>query len=98
MPVVVAWIGEMLISYIGQIVISAMLSLGIGLLAQKVGSAVFDSSPIKAAMGSAGQTMMAYAGWFGIDKAITIVLSAWMGRKATDAARISFVKRSAGGK
>ena len=34
-----------------------------------------------------------YAGWLGIDQAMTIVFSAWMGRKVTDAARVSIVNR-----
>ena len=94
MPVLVAWIGDMLVTYIGQIVVSALLSLGIGFLASKVGAAVFDYTPIRAAFGQAGQVMMNYAGFFGIDQAMTIVLSAWMGRRATEALQVHLAARS----
>lgn len=93
MPVLVAWIADMLVSTIGSIVVSALVSLGIGFATSHVASAVFDLSPVKAAMGSAGGLMQQYAGWLGIDQAMTIVFSAWMGRKVTDAARVSIVNR-----
>jgi len=95
MPVVVAWIGEMLLSVVGQLVLSALVSLGIGMVASKVGGGIIDATGIRAAMGNAGAVMMNYAGWFGIDTAITIVLSAWAGRKIVDAARVHFVTKAA---
>lgn len=93
MPVLVAWIGEMLLSVAGQIVLSVLVSVGIGLVAGKAFSGVIDSTGIRAAFGSAGP-LLQYIGWFGIDQAITIVLSAWAGRRIVDAAKVSFVKRS----
>ena len=93
MPVLVAWIGEMLLSVAGQVALSVLVSLGIGIVANKVASGVIDSSGIRAAFGAAGP-LLDYIGWFGIDTAITIVLSAWAGRKIVDAAKVSFVKRS----
>ena len=93
MPVLVAWIGEMLLSVVGQMVLSALVSVGIGMVASKVFSGVIDSSAIRNALGGAGP-LLGYIGWFGIDTAITIVLSAWAGRMITDAAKVHFVKRS----
>lgn len=95
MPVLVAWIGEMLLTIVGQMVISALVSVGIGFVAGKVFSGVIDSTLIKSILGSAGP-LVSYIGWFGIDQAMTIVLSAWAGRRITDAARVQFVKRSSG--
>ena len=94
MPVVVAWIGSMLLSIVGQMVLSALVSVGIGLAVHHAASGLIDSTGIKAMMGSAG-VMVDYAGWLGIDQSITIVLSAWAGRKIVDAAKVQFVKRTA---
>jgi hypothetical protein len=94
MPVLVAWIGEMLLSTVGQMALSALVSLGIGFAANKVASGVIDPIGIKSMLGSAGP-LVDYIGWFGIDQAITIILSAWAGRKITDAARVHFVSKRA---
>lgn len=94
MPVLVAWIGEMLLSVAGQFVLSALVSLGIGFAASKVASGVIDPIGIKSMLGNAGP-LVDYIGWFGIDKAITIILSAWAGRKITDAARVHLTSKRA---
>lgn len=95
MPIFVAYIGEMLLSVVGQMFISSLVSLGIGFVASKVVSGVIDSSGIRTMLDAAGP-LADYIGWFGIDVAITIVLSAWAGRKITDAATAHLVsKRSA---
>jgi len=96
MPVFVAWIGEMLLSVVGQMVISALVSVGIGFATQKVGAAVLPgASQIKAALGNAGP-IVDYVGWFGIDVAVTIVCSAWAGRAITDSAHAFLVAKRAG--
>lgn len=92
MPVLVAWIGEMLLSVVGQLVISALVSLGIGFVASKAVSGVIDTIGIQQMLGSAG-VLVDYLGWFGIDQAVTIVLSAWAGRKITDAATAHIVAK-----
>ena len=91
MPVVIAWIGEALLSVVGQMVLSALVALGIGLLAQTAASGLIDHSQIAAAFAASGMTQ--WIGFFGIDKGMTIVLSAWAGRKIIDAARVHFVAK-----
>jgi hypothetical protein len=92
MPIVIAWIGEMLLSVVGQCVLSALVSVGIGFVASKATSGLIDATGIKAALGAAGP-LVDYIGWFGIDTAMTIVLSAWAGRKITDAARVHLTSK-----
>lgn len=87
MPVVVAWIGEMLLSVVGQMAISALVSVGIGFVGSKVFSGVIDATGINAMFTHAGPAIQ-YMGWMGVDQFITIVLSAWAGRRITDAARV----------
>jgi len=93
MPVLVAWIGSMLLTTIGEIAIRALIGLGVGLASQKL---VIE--PVRAAMaaqlGNAG-VMVDYIGFLGIDQAITIVLSAWIGRSAVSASKAFFTKRAA---
>jgi len=89
MPIVVAWIGEMLLSVIGQLVISALISLGLGFATSAVASYVNLGANIKTVMAGAGP-LYAYIGFLRIDTAITIVLSAWAGRMITSAARVHF--------
>jgi hypothetical protein len=98
MPVLVAWIGEMLLSTVGQMVISGLVSLGIGFATSAIAgsSVVPGEAQIKAMLGTAGP-MVDYVGWFGIDKAITIICSAWMGRAITDSAHAMLVSRRAKG-
>jgi hypothetical protein len=89
MPVVIAWLGEMLLSVIGQLAISALVSVGIGFASSSIASYVNLGGNIKTAMAGAGP-LYAYIGFFRIDTAITIVLSAWAGRMITSAARVHF--------
>ena len=86
MPVVIAWIGEMLLSVVGQMALSALVAVGIGFLANKVVSGVIDHSQIAGYLANSG--VAEWMGFFGVDKAITIYLSAWAGRRITDAARV----------
>lgn len=96
MPIIVGWIGTMLLSTVGQMALSALVSLGIGFAGSKGLGALLDYSPITTALSSAGP-MLEYLGFFGVDKAMTIVLSAWSGRAIVDAASLHMVsKRKAG--
>jgi len=92
MPVLVAWIGEMLLSVAGQLVFSVLVSLGIAIVANSAASGLIDHTQIGAAFAASGMTQ--WIGFFGIDKGMTIVLSAWAGRRITDAARIHFTKKA----
>lgn len=87
MPVFVAWIGDVLLTYVGQMVLSAALSLGIGAALNAGFSGVIDSTGIQSMMGSAGP-LLGWVGVFRIDQCITIVLSAWAGRRVTDALKV----------
>lgn len=92
MPIIVAWIGTMLLSVVGQMVLSALVSLGIGLAVNHAaGPTLSLLSSISGPMSTSG-LMMDYAGWLGIDKFITIIMSAWMGRKIVDSAKVAFMK------
>lgn len=91
MPVVVAWIGEMLLSIIGQLIFTALVSVGVGLAVSAGASGVIDHSAIASAMASSGAAQA--LGFFGVDKAITIVFSAWAGRMIRDAAKVHFVSK-----
>ena len=92
MPVVVAWIGEMLLTVVGQLAITALVSIGIGLSADAVGSGIIDSTPIRTAFASAGD-LIPWLGFTGVDQAITIVLSALAGRAIVNSARAHFVRK-----
>ena len=92
MPVFVAWIGEMLLSVVGQFALSALVSLGIGFLAQKAFSGIIDHTQIAQYLASSG--MGAWIGFFGVDKAITIYLSAWAGRRIVDSARVHLAMKA----
>jgi len=86
MPVVVAWIGEMLLTVVGQLVISAIVSVGIGFAMHSAGNAAVNYGPIQSMLANAGP-ITGYIGFFGLDTAMTIVLSAWAGREITEAAK-----------
>lgn len=92
MPVVVAWIGTMLLSVVGEMAIRALIGVGVGFAThQLVIEPVREA--ISARLGSAG-VMADYIGFLGIDTAITIVLSAWIGRAAVSASKGFFTKRA----
>lgn len=94
MPILVAWIGEMLLSTIGQLAISALVSLGIGFATSSAAGSFIGMDAIRSTLGQAGP-IVDYLGWLGVDRAITIVLSAWAGRAVTSAARVHFVSKRA---
>jgi hypothetical protein len=91
MPVVIAWIGEMLLSVVGQLAFSVLVSLGIAMVANTAASGLIDHTQIGNAFAASGLTQ--WIGFFGVDKGMTIVLSAWAGRKITDAARLHFTAK-----
>ncbi|RUL66815.1 DUF2523 domain-containing protein [Dyella dinghuensis] len=93
MPVLIAWMGEMLLTIAGQIVLSALVALGINFVAQNVASGVIDHSQIASAIANSGAGQA--IGWLGLDKAVTIILSAWAGRMIVSSSRAYFVKAKA---
>lgn len=90
MPVVVAWIGRMLLSVAGRMVISGLVAAGIGLATGAAFSAIGMGDKIRAMLGSAGP-LYGWVGFFGLDTAITIILSALAARAAVNAAKAYFV-------
>lgn len=92
MPVLVAWIGSMLLTAIGEMAIRALIGVGVGLATTKL---VIDPmrDRIAAQLAQSGD-MVDWIGFLGIDTAITIVISAWIGRSAVSASKAYFTKRA----
>lgn len=86
MPVILAWLGELVISSVGAWVLSALVSVGIGFVASKAASGLIDSSQIMTAMRESS-SLWGWVGYLKIDQDITIILSAWAGRAITDGLR-----------
>lgn len=91
MPAVLVWLGSLLATVAGELAVRALIGVGIGFATYTVAI-----DPAKAwitnTLNGAGP-LVGYIGWFGLDKAMTIVLSAWAGRIATDSAKAYLVKR-----
>jgi hypothetical protein len=92
-PVFVAWIGEMLLSIVGQMALSALVSVGIGFALSAGFSGVIDSTWLQSMLGQAGP-LLGWVGFFQIDRCMTVVLSAWAGRRIVDAARVHLIARA----
>lgn len=86
MPALIAWLMSALETTIGSIVISGLLSLGIGFTTYK-----FTVAPLKAFIiaqaGGMGAQAVAILGFLGFDVAITIILSAIAARYAVSGAK-----------
>jgi hypothetical protein len=87
MPVFIAWIGEMLLSVVGQMVLSAMVAVGIGFAVNAGATGIIDSTGLQSMLGQAGP-LLPWIGALRIDQAMTVILSAWAGRAIVDAARV----------
>ncbi len=92
MPIVVAWIGEMLLSVVGQMALSALVAVGIGFVGSSAVSGLIDSTGIRSMLAQSGP-MLDYIGWLGVDQSMTIILSAWAGRAIVDAARVHLASK-----
>lgn len=92
MPVLIAWIGRILLVSAGEMALRALVGAGIGLATYKVVVAPVRAE-IATRLGGAGE-LAGYVGWLGIDVAVTIVLSALIGRAAIGASKAFFVKRA----
>lgn len=91
MPVVIAWIGEMLLTVVGQMAIRALIALGVGFAVHAGFSGVIGTSAIQSYLGAAGQ-LTPWIGFLCLDKVITIILSAWAGRMLADSLKVSLAK------
>lgn len=85
--------GKMFSTRLGGWIASALLTLGISVTTYKFAVAPFRDL-IAGSMGSGGQ-FVAWAGFLGIDKAVTIVLSAIGVRYGLSAARVALTKGAA---
>jgi hypothetical protein len=94
MPVILIWLGELLLTQIGAWAIQALIGVGVGLASYKlVISPVQDA--IRDHLASAGP-IVGWIGFVGVDVGMTIILSAWAGRMAVGAARVHLSRRRAG--
>jgi hypothetical protein len=92
MPVVIAWIGRLLLTVGGEILIRALIGGGIGLATYAVQVNVIR--PLIAARFAAAGPLAAYIGALGIDVFVTIILSALAGRAAVNGSKAFFTKRA----
>jgi hypothetical protein len=86
-----ALLGAALLSVAGQFLIRALVGAAIGF-----GTFKLVIEPVKAliqARFDAAGDLTAYIGWLGIDVAVTIILSAWIGRVVVSSAKAFFVKK-----
>lgn len=92
MPVILAWLGELVASSVGAWCISALIGAGIGFATYHVAVQPLEGL-IANQFAQAGE-LVNYLGWLGIDQAVTIVMSALAGRAALGAMRGHLVKKS----
>ncbi|MHA6203491.1 DUF2523 family protein [Dyella soli] len=82
----------MLLTVGGEMLIRALVGAGVGIATYAAVVAPVKAQ-IQARFGAAGD-LAQYIGFLGIDVAVTIVLSAWIGRNAVSASKAFFVKRA----
>lgn len=90
MPVIVGWFIGALMTSVGRLVSTALIALGLGFVASKAVGMLGFKDRIQAVMSGAGP-LLDYVTYLRIDTAITIILSAWAGRMATDALRAHLI-------
>lgn len=94
MPALVAWLLGALESAAGSIVISALVSMGLGFTTY-----TFTVEPLKAFIlqqsSGLGATAVNILGFLGLDQAITIILSAIAARYAVSGARAVLTRKKA---
>jgi hypothetical protein len=93
MPVLIAWIGEMLLTLVGQMALRMLIAVGVGFLARTAATGVISTSTMQSYFAGAGP-LLNWMGFFGIDTSITIILSAWAGRAITDAMKAVLVQNT----
>lgn len=96
MPVIIGWLIAALATAAGELLIRAIVGAGIGFATYEVGSAAVGV--VRGYIGDRFASLGEIAGYIGflkIDVAITIVLSAWVGRMAVSAGKAFLVKKKA---
>lgn len=91
MPVFIAWVGEVLLTVVGQMAIRALFAVGIGFAVHAAASGVISTSTMRSYFAGAGP-LLNWMGFFGIDTSMTIILSAWAGRMLTDSLKASLAQ------
>lgn len=86
-----ALLAKVFSSRIGGWIIAALVWLGLSVTTYKFGVTQFESL-ISSQLGSAG-FLVNWMGFFGVDKAVTIVLSAIAAKYATGAAKVALTKK-----
>ncbi|MDR3443706.1 DUF2523 family protein [Dyella sp.] len=92
MPALVAWLLGVLETRIGSIVISALLSLGLSFTTYKFSVGPIQSW-IQTSVGGIPAVGIQVLGFLGVDKAITMVLSAVAARYAVQGARAALTRK-----
>lgn len=92
MPVLLVWLGEMLMTTVGALALQMLVGVGVGLATYKLAVKPAESM-IASYLSGGGDVLVNYVGWLGIDQAITIVFSALIGRTAIGAAKAFIVKK-----
>lgn len=92
MPALVVWLLGVLESRIGSIVISALLALGLSFTSYKFSVAPITSW-IQGAVGGIPAMGIAVLGFLGVDKAITMILSAVASKYAVQGARAALTRK-----
>ncbi|MFK2904960.1 DUF2523 domain-containing protein [Dyella ginsengisoli] len=94
MPALIAWLLGALETTIGSIIVSALLSLGLGFTTYK-----FTVEPLKnfilSQSSGLGATAVNILGFLGLDQAITMILSAIAARYAVSGARAVLTRKKA---
>jgi Protein of unknown function (DUF2523). len=91
MPVLVAWLGELVATSIGAWCLQALIGVGVGLATYNLG--IKPAEQFIANQFAQAGDLVNYIGWLGIDEAVTIVMSALIGRAALGALRVHLVKK-----
>lgn len=92
MPAFFAWLSSVLATFAGELVVRGLVGAGVAFATYK-----FVVAPVReqitARLGAAGE-LSHFVGWLGIDVAVTIVLSAWLGRTAVSAGKAFLTRRA----
>ena len=90
MPIILAWLGRLIVTSIGSWILTALVSVGVGFAAHKAGVGLIDSSQIMSTLRST--SLWNWVSYLKLDVDITIILSAWAGRGITDGLKVSLAE------
>lgn len=99
LPEIMAWLGRVLLTAAGEWLVRMVVGAGLAFATNEVVTSTIlptIRAEISQRFAGAGE-LVGYIGWFGIDKAVTIILSAWAARFAVNAAKVALVKTGGSG-